>query len=87
MQCGSCVIFTCGGRLLSAAAVCLCSRLRQSVPAAWLSLPVGGESRMDVIFDVNVRTTEGERWSIDMQLEVQPSPCSPHLDVDLTTSQ
>lgn len=28
---------------------------------------------MDVIFDVNVRATEGERWSIGIQLEVRPS--------------
>lgn len=41
----------------------------------------------DVIFDVNVRSAVGERWSIGMQLEVRPSPCSPHLDVDLMTSQ
>lgn len=53
---------------------CLCSWLRHNVPVALLSFPTEGESRMDVIFNVNVSTAKGGRWSIDIQPEVRLSP-------------
>ena len=82
-HCGSCVISTCKVWPLTVAVHCLCSWLRQNVPVALLSFPTRGESRMDVIFNVNVSTTKGERWSIDIQPEVRLSPVHHTLTLTL----
>lgn len=52
------------------------------VPAALLTSPVGGESSIGEIFDVNGRIAGEEGRSIDIQLDT-----TPHLGADLTPSK